>query len=258
MPELPDLQLFSNHLHRRLQQRTVSQVTVHKSKRLNVTVEVLAEQLIHAKFAMVKRKGKCIHFHFVNKPILEVHLMLKGGFDLIADDSQVPYKILTLGLDEQEYLVVSDPQSLVTLTFDPLPISVPDALDITLDYLTSQLQSKKTRNIKAFLLDQHILRGIGNAYADEILWYSRISPESLCGRLPPDAVNACFQAIKTVLTEAVQHLETVQPDRLKGEYRDFLKIHNPQKNLSPTGKPIHQKKIANKITFYSDDQYYYK
>jgi formamidopyrimidine-DNA glycosylase len=111
--------------------------------------------------------------------------------------------------------------------------------------------------LKGFLIDQKIVRGIGNTYADEILWENRIAPESLCGKLPEEVVSSLFEAIREVLTEGVRQLEERHPDAIKGEFREFLKIHNPDQKLSPTGKAILRKTIASKTIYFSEDQVVY-
>ncbi len=257
MPEIPDLEIFSKNLNKRLSGKQVTDVIVHQTKSLNVTAEVLTEALKNATLSEVKREGKTTHFVFSNQQVLEVHLKLMGEFDIVSDETEVRDKILCLRFDEPDYLVISDSRLFAILTLNPKPVNVPDAMELTLPYLEKQLKKKKAKNIKAFLIDQRIVRGIGNAYADEILWESRISPESLCGKIPDDAVNTLFNAIKVVLKEATEQLEEVKPDLIKGEYREFLKVHHPQKKVSPTGQLIHCKKIASKKTYYTDDQQCY-
>jgi formamidopyrimidine-DNA glycosylase len=99
--------------------------------------------------------------------------MLHGKFSIVSDPGIVGSRILTLGL-ENESLVVSDHKGLVVLKLNPPPSSVPDALEFDDAYLRTKISKRPRMGIKAFLLDQSILRGIGNAYTDEILWQARI------------------------------------------------------------------------------------
>jgi formamidopyrimidine-DNA glycosylase len=254
MPELPDLEVFSKNLNKRLSGKKIIAVTVHNAEQINVTPETLNNQLENAILSHIKREGKTIHFIFSNQQILQVHLMVKGEFDIVPNDAILNSKILSLRFDDQNHLVISDPKNFATVTLNPEPSPIPDALDLTLRYLKMQLYRKKSKKIKAFLIEQTIIRGIGNAYSDEILWISRIAPNSLCGKIPDDAVNALFDAIPTVLKAAIEQIEIAKPNLLKGEYRDFLNIHHPNKTHSPTGGLIHCKKIASRKTYYSDEQ----
>lgn len=80
----------------------------------------------------------------------------------------------------------------------------------------------KTRtNIKNLLLDQKVIRGIGNAYADEILWHARISPLSVCNKIPDEKIKAIAKSIKTVLHKAIKHICKSHPQIISGEVRDF-------------------------------------
>ncbi len=257
MPELPDLEVFSSNLNKHISGKKVTEVIVHQPKLLNTPSETLTDKLANTTLSEVKREGKTIQLLFSNQQVLGVHLKLKGEFSIVPDHTKVSHKLLSLRFDEQTDLVISDLKKLAKITLNPEPSSVPDALDLTLEYLTEQLKKMPRKKIKAFLIDQEIIRGIGNAYSDEILWESRITPESLCGQIPEKAVTALFNAIKTVLTQAIEQIQTDRPDLLKGEYREFLKIHNPNKKKTPTGRPILTKKFASKKTYYSNEQMHY-
>jgi formamidopyrimidine-DNA glycosylase len=259
MPELPDLEVFSIQLKKHFFRRNLQEIVIHRETKLNKDPQHFKTALTQTTLQRIKREGKEIHFHFSNQHILGVHLMLKGGFDITEDDSQIPYKILSFHFEDHRQLVLSDPQGLLTLELNPAHSLVPDALspDFTPEYLRKQLKKYRC-NLKGFLIDQKVVRGIGNAYADEILWESRIAPESITCKLPNDRIEALHQAVQNVLAESIVYLIENHPHSLKGENREFLKIHNPKKENSPTGKPLLNKKIASKTTYYSEDQVFYK
>lgn len=78
----------------------------------------------------------------------------------------------------------------------------PDALRITGEHLASVLRAS-TRCVKAALLDQAVLAGVGNIYADESLFLAGIRPQTRCRRITPEQWAALAQSIRTVLAEAV-------------------------------------------------------
>jgi formamidopyrimidine-DNA glycosylase len=82
-------------------------------------------------------------------------------------------------------------------------------------------------------MDQHVIRGIGNAYADEILWDAGISPFSISNKIPGKKIDALVKSIKSVLKEAEKEIVKRDPGIISGEVRDFLKIHNAKKTHSP-------------------------
>ncbi len=97
--------------------------------------------------------------------------------------------------------------------------------EMNTSFLKETLSAKKTV-IKTILLDQHIIRGIGNAYADEILWEAGISPFSVANKIPADKIKDLAAAIKKVLKDGEHQIKKEKPDIISGEVRDFLKIHN--------------------------------
>jgi formamidopyrimidine-DNA glycosylase len=133
-----------------------------------------------------------------------------------------------------------------------------DALSIELNeaFLQEKLQTKAA--IKNVLLDQHVIRGIGNAYADEILWDARISPFSNSNKIPAAKVKALAKSIHKVLQNAEKQIRKTHPDIISGEIRDFLLIHNSNKSHSPTGAVIHNKTVGGRKTYYTDEQELYK
>lgn len=254
MPELPDLEVYCRNLTPLAQGQEVVSVVFHREKRLNVTPEELAEALRGTTIAGIAREGKETWFTFSNSRRLGIHLMLKGQFAVTPDDGDIKYKVLTLGLGSGEALVVFDSLGWTTLTLDPSPVNVPDALGETLtaDYLRRQLQASRGVYIKTFLMDQDRLRGIGNAYSDEILWHSRISPESRCDRLPDAAIEKILASIRAVLPEAIEQIHTLKPGLLGGEVRDHMKVYN--RKQCPNGLTIQCKDLDKRKTYFTDEQ----
>jgi formamidopyrimidine-DNA glycosylase len=185
--------------------------------------------------------------------------MLAGQFDLTPDPSAIKFARLGLEFDGGEWLVISDPHGWATFTLDPLPKTAPDALDAKcdLEYLRFALRRCAGTPLKGFLVDQNILRGIGNADADEILWACRIAPQSLCDRLPEEKIIELHAAIRAVLTDAIAQIERLASEAINGEIRDFLKIHDPGRTHCPAGHPIRCETIAMKRTYYCDEQVNY-
>ena len=108
--------------------------------------------------------------------------------------------------------------------------------------------------VKNVLLDQKVIRGIGNAYADEILWDAGISPFSISNKIPTASIKALVKSIKHVLEHAEKQIKKTNPDIISGEVRDFLLIHNAKKDKSPSGAAILQKTAGGRKTYYTDEQ----
>ena len=129
----------------------------------------------------------------------------------------------------------------MTVRVNPIPSSVPDALDVDETYLRRKIAERSRVRAKPFLMDQAIIRGIGNAYADEILWQARISPKSTVGRIPDHVIDDFLMSIRSVLTEAIEEIKRQSPEAISGEVRDFLRVHNSKRSAEkPDGPPNHE------------------
>jgi formamidopyrimidine-DNA glycosylase len=259
MPELPDLNVFARNLDKELSGRKVEEIDVKNKSKLKIPVSELKKEIEGSKLKKVYREGKELHYEFSNGNILGMHLMLHGNLDLPEEKNDKKNTIVEMRFDNDKILVLTDYQRAANITLNPEIKNSPDALSDDVDYkfLKDKLLKKRT-NIKTFLLDQKIIRGIGNAYADEILWEAGIHPESVCNKIPDDRIKALAKEIKSVLKDAEKQILKINPDIISGEERSFLKIHNSKKKESPTGAKIHNKMLNSRITYYTDEQELYE
>ncbi|MFM8599027.1 MAG: zinc finger domain-containing protein [Mycobacterium sp.] len=100
----------------------------------------------------------------------------------------------------------------------------PDALTLTADLLADVLAAH-TGRIKTVITDQKVIAGIGNAYSDEILHAARISPFATASTLTAPRVSALYEAITSVLSDAVTRSVGQGAATLKGEKRAGLSVH---------------------------------
>jgi formamidopyrimidine-DNA glycosylase len=259
MPELPDLQVFSRNLNKMLAGKTLKKVNIPVATKLNVSVKELKNSLEKQKLEKVYREGKELHFKFSNENVLGLHLMLRGQLYIFKKTNEHKFTIIELLFDDDTGLALGDYQKAATPTLNPVGRAAPDALSKAVDFdlLKKLLQSKRI-NIKTFLLDQHFIRGIGNAYADEILWDAGISPFSVCNKIPDTAIKKLNSSIKSVLHDAEKQILKKHPEIISGEVRDFLKIHNSRKTKSPTGGAIEHEMINSRKTYYTKEQELFK
>jgi len=253
MPELPDLQVFSRNLTKALKGRKLDKIDVKIAQKLNVSERKLKETLEGQKLKEVVRVGKELQFEFGNDHVLAIHLMLHGQLFLFDRSNNHKFTIIELLFDDGKGLALTDFQKVATPTLDPEKSAVPDALDASEKYLEEKLAATRSP-VKTLLMDQHILRGIGNAYADEILYDARLSPFSASNKIPPDKVRRLVKSIKKVLEDAEKHILNHNPDIISGEYRDFLQVHQPKRKQTPAGETIHQKPVGSRKTYYTDSQ----
>jgi len=259
MPELPDLQVFSRNLHKEISGKTVKEVTVYRDKKLNVTKKELQEALQDQKVKQVRRDGKELVIDFPNDNSLYLHLMLNGSMHLFENKHDQKYAILEIHFKDGWGMLMADPRGMAKPTLNPTPTGGIDPLsdELTASFLKDVLKDKQA-SVKNFLLDQKVIRGIGNAYSDEILWEARISPFSNCSKIPLKKVEGLVKSIKEVLVSADKKITENYPDIISGEIRDFLLIHNPNKKESPQGAAIQIEKVGSRKTYFTEEQVLYK
>lgn len=123
----------------------------------------------------INREGKEWWFFFHNKQVVSIHLMLLGKLSWTEDDNKAPHTIIEFVFGNGNRLSLCDPLHMAKVTLNPAPTNIPDAVskEANLQFWKEHLRSRAT--IKNLLLDQKVIRVIGNAYADEILWDAKIS-----------------------------------------------------------------------------------
>jgi formamidopyrimidine-DNA glycosylase len=258
MPELPDLQVFSGNLNKMFAGKTLNKIIIENKKKLKNSVAEF-KALEGSELKKVYREGKELYFQFSDKNILAMHLMLRGQLYFFEKKNTHKYTIAELLFDNDTGLALTDFQGMANVHLNPEESKAPDALseEMNTSFLKETLAAKRTV-IKTILLDQHIIRGIGNAYADEILWEAGISPFSVANKIPADKIKDLAAAIKKVLKDGEHQIKKEKPDIISGEIRDFLKIHNAKKEESPSGASIQQKTIGGRKTYFTNEQELYK
>ena len=264
MPELPDLHVFAGNLKKRILNKTISSVTVYNTRKIDIP-GLFCEKLTGTNIRDIVRDGKELFFMLANENCFSVHLMLSGKF-FVCDQNEmekINSKIVALNLVESQTFVVADYQMLCRITLNPKPPKTPDALSaaFTFEYFARTLKKNALKNIKAVLIDQNVVRGIGNAYVDEILWKADISPESVTGKIPEEKLKDLYEAIPFIFNDAIENIQKISPDIINGEERSFLRVHNRNKKYTGEGDKIGDKiivkTVATKTTYFTEKQKLY-
>lgn len=258
MPELPDLQAFSRHLSEKLIGKKAEKLRAIYQKKLRTSEEEFRRRIEGATLERIYRDGKELHFAFDNGNVLGLHLMLKGELHLFDHTHDRKYPIIEILFADGTGLVMTDWQGQARPTLNPEPRSAPDALSKEVNYKFLHERLGRSRaTIKKLLMDQDVIRGIGNAYADEILWHARISPFSISNKIPEPAVRQLLKSARSVLLAAEKKILKKYPGITAGEIRDFMAVHSRERTHSPTGGKIRIIKNG-RSTYYTDEQKLYK
>jgi formamidopyrimidine-DNA glycosylase len=260
MPELPDLSVFSQNLKKRILNRNIASVAI--GSLFYGDHDMFCDALTGTNIQDIVRNGKELFFMLGNKNSFSVHLMLNGKFSICGRDEaeKITSKFFSLFFEDDEAFVISDFQKLCRVELNPKIPYTPDALSdtFTLEYFLRAIKRYATKNVKSVLIDQRFVRGIGNAYVDEILWKAKISPNSVVGKIPQEILKNLFEAIPFILNEAIEKIQKISPDIISGEERSFLRVHNPHRSEDGEGGKIIRTLVANKTTYYSNKQKLYK
>lgn len=253
MAELPDLTVFAQILSRRFAGKVLESLEVTVAKKLNVSVKEMKTALEGRELIKVERAGKTLQLYFSGTQVLGLHLMLRGELVFIDQDEPPRFQILGFHFEGGEAFALIDLQKQATPTLNPDPVEVPDALEIEEQYFLDLLAKKRTV-IKTLLMDQHLIRGIGNSYSDEILYHAGISPFSAANKIPVQTAKKLFKSINNILNKAIADIAKENGDELTGELRDFMRVHSSSLKKTGKGEKILSDKIGGRKTYFTKGQ----
>ena len=223
MPELPEVET----IRRQLCAAGVEGCVIEKTSILwPRTVEPLSpaafrKQVAGRTIEKLSRHGKWLIFELDGENNLLVHLRMTGGFYLSQGAlKKGPYDRAVLQLSGGLNLHFRDPRKFGRWRLAIAPEGLgPDLLTVTKKEVFQSLE-KKNRGLKALLLDQSFVAGVGNIYADEALFEARLHPERRVSSLSTDECNVLFKAVKRVIWAGVRNGGTSLGDG-QGNYTDL-------------------------------------
>lgn len=220
MPELPEVETVRRILAKHVVDAIIRDVRISPAFPgvLNASDGIDAvSTLIGQRITDVQRRGKYLWLPLESGLWIVVHLRMTGRLLVTtADATPVRFEHLAIGLDNRHELRFADQRkfgrvSLVTkehiealdarLGIEPL------SGDFTAAWLQPRL-SHRTGSIKAALLDQHLIAGLGNIYVDEALFASGIYPTSISSAIPFNDLERMVTAITDALTSGIDHQGT--------------------------------------------------
>lgn len=259
MPELPEVETVKNGLKKKVLNKKIIKCKVLYNGIIaypnpNEFELNIANQTIND----IKRRGKFLIFELDNY-LLVSHLRMEGKYFIkTKKDSINKHDHVIFYLDTNEELRYND-----TRKFGKMHLVKKDELDLTPikklglepwdelltpKYLKEKLNKNKA--IKTLLLDQSIITGIGNIYADEILFLSKINPETKGINLTNKNLSDIIENTKKVLEKAIQSGGTTihsytSVDGITGRFQQELLVHNKQSSPCPNCKTEILKIVVN-------------
>jgi formamidopyrimidine-DNA glycosylase len=224
MPELPEVETVARDLRPRIVGATIVGARCTWARTLRThTPEAFAEAVAGRRVEAVGRRAKQVLIELSGEAALTVHLKMTGQLFVVpAEAPEDSYVRLVLELADGRELRFRDIRKFGRIGLygrDPdsgeLTVEVggaavfaaigPEPLDpaFTLRDFRRLLRRRKGR-LKPLLLDQSFLAGVGNIYADEALWTARLHPLRTAGTLRPPDERRVYEAIRTILAEAIE------------------------------------------------------
>jgi formamidopyrimidine-DNA glycosylase len=237
MPEAPDLFVVRSFLEPKLNGRTITAAAERKPLVLrNMTGRKFTEDITGRRFSSVGRKGKLLFFGLGPERLLVVSPMLTGVLRYCSPgDRMEASAIITLDLGDGSQLRYLDQKRMGQVYYLPpklreqivrLENQGPDVIDEPLGFEQFIAALKPFRGeVKGILTRGQAVSGIGNAYADEILFSAGISPFRKKSRLSTDELKRLHTAVHEVPLDAVRVLEKRVGANIHKKVRDFLKVH---------------------------------
>jgi formamidopyrimidine-DNA glycosylase len=249
MPELPDLEVIRGWLSQHIVGARIDSAQIRRPLVVrNLLGGDAGEQLVGQTFSAVQRRGKFLLLSLDGGATIVINPMLAGrirhGEPLARHRAR---DAVVLGLADGTELRYHDARDMgkIYLVSDLNQVPGlnelgPDATDpaLTLDLFRERL-GRRRGELKGILTNQTFVAGIGNAYADEILWRARLYPFRRRPTLSDDEVGRLYEAMRSELAEAIESLRPRVGDRIDVELRDRLVIHNRTGDPCPAcGSPI--------------------
>jgi len=268
MPELPEVESLVRDLSPTLIGRTVQRVEVHKPQLFNATPGLTLEDLFGRRVERLWRRGKLTVWELSDGLSLVVHLKLAGQVVHVSPDGKelahgghpvpmwgapLPHKSthVVFCLDDGSILYLTDIRQFARLHLMPeadvdkfLKHQKIGVEPLTRRFTAQALRDKLRRRgipLKTTIMDQSVVGGIGNIYADESLWRAKLHPRRPASSLSDAEVTRLHRAIRAVLDYAVREGAAFVPHGKAISDRDFPYCHGRAGSPCPRCRTIIQK-----------------
>jgi formamidopyrimidine-DNA glycosylase len=255
MPELPEVETVRRGLAGLIVHKKVASVTHDTPKSFPNADADVAAFLIGASVQAVRRRAKVLMIDLSTKYSLLIHLKMTGQMVFVAPDvrfgaghpsdslvHQLPDKStrVTLTFDDGAQLFFNDQRKFGWIKLLPT-IEIPNIdfmqkvgpepleADFTAAQFAERFKRRAKTNIKAALLDQSVVAGVGNIYADESLWGAKIHPRRLVVTITEQEFATLYTELRDVMNLAIEkggssNHTYVNAEGKKGSYMDFARV----------------------------------
>lgn len=281
MPELPEVETIKIGLARLLPGLRVADVWHDWPKSFPNAPADAARFLVSAQVSSVRRRAKVLIIELSSQYSLVIHLKMTGQLVFVGKTrfgaghpskdlvGELPAKATRVIIDftDGSKLFFNDQRKFGWMRLLPT-IEVPEIDffkkvgpepledDFTVDRFIERLARRKNSNIKSVLLDQTVLAGVGNIYADESLWAAKIHPATPVNKIPKTKLVALYNGLLDVLRQSIEKggstdRNYVDAQGNKGSYLTFANVFRRQGQPCPRcGNIIEKTRVAGRGTHF--------
>lgn len=263
MPELPEVETVKRGLEKLIVGKTISQAAHDTPKSFpNATADV-KQFLIGSVVESVRRRAKVLLVELSSGYSLVIHLKMTGQLVFVGDErfgaghpsdsliNELPDKStrVTFEFSDGSKLFFNDQRKFGWVKLIPT-IEVPNINfmqkvgpePLEADFSATEFRERFTRrprtSIKAALLDQTVVAGVGNIYADESLWGARIHPKRLVGSITEDEFKELYIDLREVMNLAIEkggssNHTYINAEGKRGSYMDFARVFRREGQTCP-------------------------
>lgn len=264
MPELPEVETVRSGLQRLLPGKVVRAATHDTAKSFPNAAPDVAQFFVGSSIAKVRRRAKVLLIDLSTDYTLVIHLKMTGQMVFVSSETrfgaghpnnslihQLPDNStrVTIDFTDGSQLFFNDQRKFGWMRLMPT-VEVPNIdfmqkvgpepleTDFTPDVFYDRLQRRKNTNIKAAILDQTVLAGVGNIYADESLWGAKIHPKTLVKNVSKAQIKDLHRELQFVLNLAIEQGGSsnhtyVNAEGKKGSYMHFARVFRREGQACP-------------------------
>jgi formamidopyrimidine-DNA glycosylase len=282
MPELPEVETIKRGLSQLLIGQQITSAEADWQKSFPNSPSDVSQFMVRAKITRIKRRAKVLIIELSTKYSLVIHLKMTGQLVYVSNAvrfgaghptqslvSKLPDQStrVSIGFKDGSHLYFNDQRkfgwmrlmpSVEIANLDFFKKLGPEPLTANFDWqkLKERLSRRSNTSIKAALLDQSVIAGIGNIYADESLWGAKIHPTTLVKDISDEQIKLLHQEMIYVLKLAIKSggstdRNYVNAEGKKGSYLTFARVFRREGMPCPRcGTPIEKTRVAGRGTHF--------
>ena len=248
MPEFPEVNVVIKKLEMRTLGKTIKSVDILRAQTIEGNIENFKKTLIGSTISNFEQVGKFIVFHLSNKHVIISHLRMEGKYFFKEENAPLgKHDLVVFHFLDDTKLVYNDTRRFGRMSVEnesnyrdvpPLCNVGPNPFEMKDASLLEKAYKNKSIAIKTALLDQSIMAGLGNIYTDEVLYITKVHPETPAKMVSRAKLEEILKASKQVLEAAMKaggstiHSFTSE-EGIAGDFQVQLQVYGKNGDFCP-------------------------